>query len=715
MRTSLNTSHLTQMSDKVKLSHIIAEVKKTGRFKRLIEKIKYCNTNQPLSKKKKISSPTQTFNNTPGNLISCENGEKCMCSNSLDNISSTDNNTCSENHCNIITCDSQEDICSSDSQENIGSSDSQENMGSSDIIENISSNGQIIELSNNVKSLEGYIIPDKTCKLSESCKSTSSAESRKSCDIDYDKDSYFMQDTEVLRSHLASEFARVFKMNYLKIRECVDRAFEKTSPMLINEYVGAKPRDQHWKLGLGEGEVKKYGSMLANLRKSMKEDEPKIYDILRSDMAFEEKKKCIELYDIMMNTEPYTINYRSVKERIKHLIDQNKCLSVDDVTSHDMKMLEKRLSVMDGFVNSLKVRILKLDVPMKLKAILYGKWKEMESHNIDSDSYAKIREELIWWLSLPYRKSSENMFVTERPTNEEINLHCCNVMSMLNRELYGLHSVKFRFLEWIVNNLCSGQKTGCQITLKGPPGVGKTAIGKALAKALNRPFEKIAAGGLKDPSILKGSNKVWLGARPSLLLQILRRSKVNNPIIMIDEIEKASVDVQNALLDISDRTQSKNFSDNYLNDYTHDLSNVWFIYCINSEETLVPAFKDRLDIVELPEYSMLDKKIIVTEYMIPKYINHLGLTISDVVIHPSGVKYIIENYGSGLRDLENAVNCILTRVNFLCKISLSNGSTGQMKVPYISENVEFPIILDGKKINEIYHKNTSSENIFYII
>ncbi|MCH9614330.1 MAG: Lon protease [Chlamydiia bacterium] len=306
-------------------------------------------------------------------------------------------------------------------------------------------------------------------------------------------------------------------------------------------------------------------------------------------------------------------------------------------------------------IEKFEARLIDKELSEEVQEVIEEELDKLSVLDVQSAEYAVCRNYLDWLTVVPWSTLSEECHDLEHA--EEV----------LEKDHYGLKDIKERILEFISVGKLSGGVKGSIICLVGPPGVGKTSIGKSVARALNRKFYRFSVGGMRDEAEIKGHRRTYIGAMPGKLIQALKSCQTMNPVIMLDEVDKMGQSYQgdpaSALLEVLDPEQNKDFQDHYL-DVRVDLSNVLFIITANVLDTIPAALRDRMDILRLSGYIKEEKVQIAKKYLVPRNRKEMGLKAKQVSFTNATLDAIIEGYAreAGVRVLENNIKKILRKI-----------------------------------------------------
>ena len=324
---------------------------------------------------------------------------------------------------------------------------------------------------------------------------------------------------------------------------------------------------------------------------------------------------------------------------------------------HQMAAIQRELGEDDGreIFNDLRKKAEAKKWNAEIKAFFEEQLKKLERLNIHHPEFADQQNYLEFMLDLPWNDVSED------------NYDIVNAKHVLDEDHYGLEKVKERIIEYLAVMKSRRQGKSPILCLYGPPGIGKTSLGKSVARALGRKYARISLGGLHDEAEIRGHRKTYIGAMPGRILAELKKTKTSNPVFVLDEIDKIGADYKGdptaALLEVLDPEQNTTFHDNYL-DLDYDLSKVLFIATANSLDTIPRPLLDRMELIEMTGYCIEEKQEIAAQHLIPKQLDEHGLKKTQLRFTKRIMATLIDNYTreSGVRSLERQIAAICRKV-----------------------------------------------------
>ena len=400
------------------------------------------------------------------------------------------------------------------------------------------------------------------------------------------------------------------------------------------------------------------GTMVSNIKS------PSILaDLIASNLNLSttEKQGILETFDIrerltrvhlFLNKEVQVLELgNKIQSQVKEDMDRTQR---EYYLREQLKAIKKELGELDEHsteVKELREKIKKAKLPPEALAAAEKELDRLAKIPPASAEYTVARTYLDWLAELPWSETTED------------NLDIDNAQKTLDEDHYDLEKVKKRILEYLAVRKLKADMKGPILCFVGPPGVGKTSLGKSIARAMGRKFIRISLGGVRDEAEIRGHRRTYVGALPGRIVQGIKKAGSNNPIFMLDEVDKIGMDFRgdpsSALLEVLDPEQNFSFSDHYI-DVTFDLLKVMFITTANVLDTIPPALRDRMETLELPGYSEDQKMMIAKEFLIPKQIKEHGLTLDFIEFQDEALQMIINSYTreAGVRNLEREIAAI---------------------------------------------------------
>ena len=324
-----------------------------------------------------------------------------------------------------------------------------------------------------------------------------------------------------------------------------------------------------------------------------------------------------------------------------------------------------------------------------------------KTQNINSEEYQKIIELINIVLQIPTKV--KNNYKLIKNTNILTNLE-----KELDSKMYGMDHVKLKILQSMCSILYSGNNSGKILTFVGPPGVGKTAICSIIADAMKLPFENISLGTIKDPHDLCGHSSTYIASKPGIFLNILRKSGQLDNLILLDEVDKIydnnnGNSITSILIHILDSTQNNKIRDAYCQDFSFDLSKVFFILACNDITKIDKVLKDRLEIVHIDGYTVDERTEIACRHIIPSIIKKYNLNSKDYIIQKNNIKDIINTFDTHESEIKGVRNIIKIFNNIFEKILLNQKTPQSKYIKIIGfENIKYPIIINKKLISNAF-------------
>src|SRR4051812_30012691 len=383
------------------------------------------------------------------------------------------------------------------------------------------------------------------------------------------------------------------------------------------------------------------------------------------DAPVEEKAQLIETIEVkdrirkVLRLLTRQLEILKMRERINSQIKEEMGKNQREyVLRQQLKAIKEELGEDEGDqgdLDGLEDRIAKANLPGEAETVAKKQLKRLRTMQVGSAEYTVVRTYLDWILDIPWTQSTQD------------NLEIASVRKVLDEDHYGLEKVKKRILEYLAVRKLKQDKKGPILCLIGPPGVGKTSLGRSIARALGRKFHRISLGGVHDEAAIRGHRRTYVGALPGQIIQGMKKAATINPVFMMDEVDKIGHDFRGdpaaALLEVLDPEQNNTFADHYL-EIPYDLSNVMFVATANVADPIPAPLRDRMEILEIPGYTRREKLAIARQHLIVKQIEDHGITQQQLDITDAAVEIVIDSYTreAGVRTLERQIASVIRGV-----------------------------------------------------
>jgi ATP-dependent Lon protease len=424
------------------------------------------------------------------------------------------------------------------------------------------------------------------------------------------------------------------------------------------------------------------------------------------DIQVDEKQDVLETFDLKARMRTVLqflsrqLEVLKVREKINTQVQEEMGRNQREyVLRQQLKAIKEELGELDeagGDLDEFKEKVAEAKMPPDTEKVALKQLERLKVMQPSSAEYTVTRTYLEWLVELPWSTETED------------KLDIQEARDILNADHYDLEKVKKRILEYLAVRKLKSDKKGPILCLLGPPGVGKTSLGRSIAKAMGRKFVRISLGGVRDEAEIRGHRRTYVGSLPGRIVQSLKKAGTKNPIFMLDEIDKLGHDFRgdpaSALLEVLDPEQNNTFSDHYL-EVPFDLSHVMFLATANVIDPVPAALKDRLEILELPGYTRDEKRNIARQFLVPKQLEEHGLKAEHIEVTDSAVAEVIDGYTreAGVRNLEREVGSIARGV----AVKIAEGS----KEKYTVKAEDVPEYLGPQKFMSEVAERTAEPGV----
>ncbi len=454
--------------------------------------------------------------------------------------------------------------------------------------------------------------------------------------------------------------------------------YTQTEPFLVARHAAGQEvqQDSHKIQALVanlSNQFQKLVGMMPNVADEVKvaafniKDPGKLADFITSNLNIKpvDKQKVLEAFDVEKRLQAVTgiisreIQLLELGSRIQEEVQGTMTKNQREYYLREqMKAIQAELGEGDERsreIDELRKQVVEANMSEEAQAAAEKELDRLSRMSPNAAEYSVARTYLDWLVALPWEKASKD------------KLDVKAAAKVLDQDHHDLEKIKERILEYLAVRKLKADSKGPILCFVGPPGVGKTSLGRSIARALGREFYRLSLGGVRDEAEIRGHRRTYVGALPGRIIQGIRKAGTNNPLFMLDEVDKLGADFRgdpsSALLEVLDPEQNFTFSDHYL-EVTFDLSNVIFITTANQLDTIPPPLRDRMEIIQLAGYTYTDKLAIAKKHLLPKQIAENGLTRRHIRVLDSALKKIISSYTreAGVRSLEREIGSLCRKV-----------------------------------------------------
>jgi ATP-dependent Lon protease len=404
---------------------------------------------------------------------------------------------------------------------------------------------------------------------------------------------------------------------------------------------------------------KETSGILDNVRES-----GALADLIASNLTAEQatvadKQRVLEIFDPKERVKAVAamvkkqLDVLRVQKQVRAMVEGEGKNQRESILRQQMRSIKEELgeSLEDDEIEELRERLRKAELPEDAQKIAKKQLSRLAGMAQQSAEYNVTRTYLEWFADLPWSKTTQDKLDPQ------------DVRRCLDEDHFGLEKVKKRIVEYIAVRKLRADKKGPILCFIGPPGVGKTSLGRSIARSMGRRYHRIALGGVRDEAEIRGHRRTYVGALPGRIIQGIKKIGVKNPVFVLDEVDKMGVDMMGdpsaALLEVLDPAQNDTFQDHYI-DTPFDLSQITFLATANNPDTIPEPLWDRLEVIEVPGYTRMEKRSIATEFLCPKQLSGHGLTDERLEFTTEGIDVIIDKYTreAGVRGLEREIGAV---------------------------------------------------------